>query len=379
MADKLMEAKREKFTILLLSAPIGSGHRLAAQALQQVLAERGDVRVVHGNVFSFFPGFIGTAILRSYLLILAWCPWMYKAAYAWGNKKGGSLWLRGLVNGTLAFLGRSYLNDVDPDAVIVTHATPAGIMGIYKRSHPKMLLGAVITDFTIHRWWLNDGVDYYFIADKLLQHRLPTAAQVLPFGIPVRQEFARLVNAGQADLRQKLNWQQDKKICLLMGGGEGLLPMSEIIASLNKLHLENLEIAAVTGNNNKLLKNLQRQFKGSANVKLYGYTEDVPAMMGAADMIVSKAGGLTAAEVLTAGLNFIIYRPLPGQEEGNAHFLTRHCGAAIAHSSDEVAELVEKFAADKTPSDKRDKQRLYGKPTAANDICDFVLKKLNKN
>lgn len=370
--------KQKKFTILLLSAPIGSGHRLAAQALQQVLEQKADVEVIHGNVFSFFPEFLGSAFLRSYLWVLARCPWVYRAAYAWGNKKSGSLWLRSLVNKALAFLGRGYLSRVNPDAVIATHATPAGIMGIYKRSHPGMLLSAVITDFTIHRWWLNDGVDYYFIADKLLQDKLPADVCALPMGIPVRQEFVKISRTSTADLRRSLNWPQNKKICLLMGGGEGLLPMQKIIAALKKQQIDNLEIVAVTGNNHKLLHNLQSAYGSCGDVRLYGFTQEVPAMMGSADMIVTKAGGLTAAEVLATGLSFIIYHPLPGQEEGNAMFLEKHAGAVIAHTSSQVAGFVQQFAADDAAK-KTEKQQCCGKPMAADDICNFILNKLEKN
>lgn len=80
-----MTKKKQKYTVLLLSAPIGSGHRLAAEALREAFAEHEEVEVVHGNVFDFFPHFLGTAFLRSYLWILGCCPWLYELAYKWGN------------------------------------------------------------------------------------------------------------------------------------------------------------------------------------------------------------------------------------------------------------------------------------------------------
>ena len=42
---------KKKYTILLLSAPIGSGHKLAAQALEQSFALADNVQVVHGSIF----------------------------------------------------------------------------------------------------------------------------------------------------------------------------------------------------------------------------------------------------------------------------------------------------------------------------------------
>ena len=102
-----MHETRKKYTVLLLSAPIGSGHRLAAEALEQAFADRPEVEVIHGNIFDFFPQFLGKAFLGTYLWILKCCPWLYKLAYSWGNKQGGSLWLRELLNRLLAWLGGS--------------------------------------------------------------------------------------------------------------------------------------------------------------------------------------------------------------------------------------------------------------------------------
>ena len=71
---------KKKYTVLLLSAPIGSGHKLAAEALEQVFSQQPDINVIHGNVFDFFPKFIGNTFLSCYLKILELCPWLYEVA-----------------------------------------------------------------------------------------------------------------------------------------------------------------------------------------------------------------------------------------------------------------------------------------------------------
>ena len=204
-----MTKKKQKYTVLLLSAPIGSGHRLAAEALREAFAEHEEVEVVHGNVFDFFPHFLGTAFLCRYLWILGCCPWLYELAYKWGNSQGGSLWLRSMINRTLACLGSSYLKSINPDVVIATHATPAGIMSYYKHKHPELFLGAVITDFTVHKWWLCEGVETYFLADARLKDKITVPTQVEAFGIPLRQQFKN--NAYDA-CRQKYGWRADERV-----------------------------------------------------------------------------------------------------------------------------------------------------------------------
>ena len=390
-----MNSLKKKYTVLLLSAPIGSGHRLAAQALEQVFAKEENVQVLHGNVFDFFPHCLGSAFLRSYLWILGCCPWLYAAAYKWGNRQGGSLWLRGLINRTLAFLGSGYLSSVQPDAVLATHATPAGIMSYYKRKHPDVFLGAVVTDFTIHQWWQCQGVDAYFLADERLCERISVPAEVLAYGIPVRQQFLGL--DAQA-CRRQYGWDENERVCLLMGGGEGLLPMEEMLEALLHSGLEGLHLVAITGHNQKLEARLRAKYakqngleqqagvayenssrieacdvKNIKTPEIYGFREDVPQMLAAADMIITKAGGLTSAEALASGLDLLIYKPLPGQEQGNAAFLRDFYGARIANDVPTLLEAVRGLCA---AHRHMQAASTHGKPRAAEQICDFVMKKL---
>ena len=367
-----MHETRKKYTVLLLSAPIGSGHRLAAEALEQALADRPEVEVIHGNIFDFFPQFLGKVFLGTYLWILKCCPWLYKLAYSWGNKQGGSLWMRELLNRLLAWLGGSYLRSVQPDAVIATHATPAGIIGYYKKQHPKLWLGAVVTDFTIHRWWVCDGVDTYFIADELLRDKLATDADIQATGIPVRQQF--MIKHDKQKCREFFGWDETERVCLLMGGGEGLLPMAEIITALQRAALKNLRVVAVTGHNEALAahaasRNTALLPKSTASARTYH--SSWPALI----VIITKAGGLTSAEVLASGLDLLIYKPLPGQEEGNAAFLQQYCGALVARSTDELVQHIKNSTV--SPREAAACSE-HAHPLAAQQIVDYVMQRLQK-
>ena len=376
---------RKKYTVLLLSAPIGSGHRLAAEALREALSEQADVEVVHGNVFDFFPHFLGSTFLRTYLWILGCCPWLYELAYKWGNQQSGSLWLRSLINRSLALLGSSYLQRVRPDAVIATHATPAGIMCYYKEKHPEIFLGAVVTDFTVHKWWLCNGVDAYFVADARLKEKITVPTQVQAFGIPLRQDFRRFDSFDYAACRKQYGWTSEERVCLVMGGGEGLLPMEEILLALQKKSIAGLRLVAITGNNDKLEQELRERFAVAAGaaeqnvafsatpIEIYGFRQDVPQLLAGADMIITKAGGLTCAEVLATGLELFIYKPLPGQERGNAAFLEQYYQAKVCDGLEQLVHAV--VAASCQKGAKREKKPL-GNRIAAMQIAEFVLEKI---
>ena len=376
---------RKKYTVLLLSAPIGSGHRLAAEALREALSEQADVEVVHGNVFDFFPHFLGSTFLRTYLWILGCCPWLYELAYKWGNQQSGSLWLRSLINRRLALLGSSYLQRVRPDAVIATHATPAGIMCYYKEKHPEIFLGAVVTDFTVHKWWLCNGVDAYFVADARLKEKITVPTQVQAFGIPLRQDFRRFDSFDYDACRKQYGWTSEERVCLVMGGGEGLLPMEEILLALQKKSIAGLRLVAISGNNAKLEQKLRERFAvaagaaeqdvaGSATpIEIYGFRQDVPQLLAGADMIITKAGGLTCAEVLATGLELFIYKPLPGQERGNAAFLEQYYQAKVC---DGLEQLVHAVADASCQKGVKQGKKPLGNRLAAMQIAEFVLEKI---
>ena len=96
---------------------------------------------------------------------------------------------------------------------------------------------------------------------------------------------------------------------------------------------------------------------------------------------VSNQQTTTAAETLIAGCNYIIYKPLPGQETGNAVYLEQYCGAQVAGSPQEVKTMVCRYAdvdSQVRLLQKQQRSLKYGKPGAAEEISNYILKKLEK-
>lgn len=342
--------------VLILSAPIGSGHRMASQALAEALSENPHLCVEQGDVFRFFPQWISRLFLGGYGWVLRHCPVLYALSYRWGNG-GGSLWVRNALNALLCRLGKAYLDREAPDIVISTHATPTGIVSRYKRLwHPGLRLAVVVTDFTVHQWLVCPGADTYYVAAPELAETVRELAarngleppRVLVTGIPLRKAFT--CPGGEPDrtaLRHRYGWQDGDFVCLAAGGGGGLLPMEEMCAVLDRPGLEFLRIVAVTGRNEALrhrLAGLARTRYG-ARLTVWGFRNDMADLFTACDTVVSKAGGVSAAETLACGVPLIIYRPLPGQEEKNAAFLSSCCGASTAADTDTLAALLRSAAA----------------------------------
>jgi processive 1,2-diacylglycerol beta-glucosyltransferase len=159
-----------------------------------------------------------------------------------------------------------------------------------------------------------------------------------------------------------------------MGGGQGLGPIKKIIKSLEKTRADIQEII-VTGTNKKLYRTLKRRIKKyRRRILLAGYAQNVHQLMAVSDIIVSKPGGVTTAEVLAKNLPMVIVKPIPGQETSNTDYLTQR-GAAIKIDRPEdinliIDELLEKR---QILQNMKDCQARISKPNASLDIARLTL------
>jgi processive 1,2-diacylglycerol beta-glucosyltransferase len=380
---------RQVRKVLILSAPVGSGHRMASRALAEALRSlpgNTAVTVTEGDVSCLFPGWVGRGLLGLYGLMLRHCPALYALSYRWGNGKGGhSLWLRHVVNCFLCHAAKSWLDKEAPDIVLSTHATPTGIVSLYKRNYkPSLQLNVVVTDFTVHRWLLCSGVDTYFVAHEELvsqvQEGIPSGEKpvVTVTGIPVRSSFAESCSEEERQsLRRGRGWKDEDFVCVLIGGGDGFLPMEELVRLLDAPGMEHLRFVAVTGRNNSLRQRLERlpQHAGK-RLEVCGSVPSPAPLYQAADLVLSKGGGVTAAETLATGIPLVVYHPLPGQEEKNSSFLTAHGMARRADTTAEVAACLREemaVSADERIRRRRLRRETQGHPDAARNIAVSVI------
>ncbi|MCE5284803.1 MAG: glycosyltransferase [Pelosinus sp.] len=330
--------------VLLISVPIGAGHMRAAQAVASALKrQKADTETQIANIFSFIAPQYEQAVLKSYLKILASFPAAYGRLYAAGNTNILALWGRDLISRYLAKKMRMYIEAYRPAAIICTHATPAGLAAhLLKTEQINIPVMAVITDYVVHRLWVYPEIHRYFVADDALREYLCSqgiaGVRSQTTGIPVEYVFREAAN--RLAIFESLGLNPAVKTVLMMGGGAGLLPMKELLESLKGLK-EQLQLIVITGHNILLYEELKKlQTSLHHTLRVLGYVDNVHEIMSAADVLISKPGGMTTAEALCRGLPLILYRPIPGQEEANARFLKANGAALCAHSAADVTKFV---------------------------------------
>jgi 1,2-diacylglycerol 3-beta-galactosyltransferase len=192
-------------------------------------------------------------------------------------------------------------------------------------------------------------------------------------GLPVHPRFAAGLIA-KTEARQKLGWDAELPAIVFVGGGSGMGRMQELAAQINTLD-QPLQLIVVAGRNAALKASLEAvQWKHRTAV--YGFMTNMPELMAAADVLVTKAGPATISEACMAGLPIILSDAIPGQEYGNVKYLTENGAGVYANTPEKVrATLSQWLARGKGYLEERSKAALkIATPDAVWTIVDEIMK-----
>lgn len=334
----------ERKKVLLVYAVPRSGHAQAACALRdELLAQGHEVKELH--LLQRWPhiGQIGPLVYR--LLIR-------RASPVWGHMHGNRgygvfvRWFVRVCAWTDAMGIRSVMRRWSPDAIVTTHFFSLLLLGEdVKRHRIQAPVYAVPTDFGLHPYWAHSHIQSYFVAGETAKRDLVRAGvdadRIEITGIPIRKAFHHLPS--RANARRALALHPSRPTILVMGGSYGFFPFLDVLAYLLK-HQARLPYQWVFlfGGYAEGVTRAQAMIaaRGASDIHVYGFRDDMPACMAAADLTLSKAGGITTSEVLAAELPSIIYRPLPGQERINVRVLAQGGVASVARSVPHAMQLI---------------------------------------
>lgn len=310
--------------VLIVSASAGTGHMRAAQALQKAL-QRVGVETEHVDVLSLAPRALRLAYGGGFELLARRAPRVWGELYARSDGPGGDRAVWGPYAARLLFREFDRLLRSRPwSHCICTHFLPAQLTG--HRSTP-VSFSLVITDHVLHRYWVQPGVQTFFTANDALagsvRERLP-GARVHATGIPVDPD---LWQADGMAARRHLDLAPDRPIALLVGGGLGIGVEDSVDEALAGLP-EDVQLVVVCGKNEAARERLAARSVAHSRFRVLGYVNGLSGLLAAADVVITKAGGLTTAEALALGRPLILMGAIPGQEEGNLRHLVAN-GAAL--------------------------------------------------
>jgi UDP-N-acetylglucosamine:LPS N-acetylglucosamine transferase len=209
---------------------------------------------------------------------------------------------------------RDYLDAHPADLAISVFATASSAVSVLADRYPAMSHVVLCSDVTPHRLWVQQNVDLYLVTSQAAAaavHRYQPTARIQIIPQPVRPGFYDPPPQGKA--RADLGLPEGDRVALIMSGAWGLGPLAEAAAALAEA---GVQVLAVAGRNAKLESRLRAAAARRPRLHVFGYTEEIPALMSAADLVITSSGD-TCAEARTVGRPMLLLDVVQGHGRDN--------------------------------------------------------------
>ena len=378
--------------IMVVHASVGSGHRSAANSIAQALEllrdehhimAPSDLEIEVIDILDWgFHKFNGdrtaslfTGATRPFY-DLTW-RYAFTGRILWG---GGTIWSRLMFKPFTA-----YVAEKRPLAIIATH-----IVGANAAVAARMLtdqnfpIVSVPTDYETEGLWPHRYTDLFCVATESMAETLRARRiedeRIQITGIPAREDFRRTYNR---DLMcEKFDLPRDKRIILALAGAHLPRPYQHFREALDHLlpychTLDGLHFVLIAGRDEDYQKHLEHKCEehGLENVTVFGYVDEMAALMAASDLVVCKSGGLTVTECLYSQTPMILVGRAYGQEKVNVEMLTARSAAMHVTTWRELLNALRYIMNDpESINAMLYNARALRRPNAARDIAEATLK-----
>ena len=300
---------------VLLTGSLGLGHEMMARGCAGLLEQSG-WRTRNVDSMSLLGRRSGGAGERVFGRLVA-IPGLYDGLHFAHLRTGSRLadlmaWAASarLVPALEADLARQ-----PADLLLSVFATGATAAGRLKARRPGLRTVVLCTDVTVHRIWAAPGTDLFLVtspaAAASVRRYLPRAAvAVVP--PPVRAEF--YAAPSQEAARAALGVPPGEFCVLVIDSGWGFGPLTGTVA---ELAAAGVHVLAVAGRDQAVEQRFRELARQTPRVIPFGFTDRVPELMAAADLVVALPGATTCSEARVVGRQLLLLDVMPGHGRDN--------------------------------------------------------------
>ncbi|TAM79107.1 MAG: hypothetical protein EPN47_19045 [Acidobacteria bacterium] len=375
-----MEIRR----IAILTLGVGTGHFRASQAIHQALHDGADnVEARTIDLLDLAEPWFIRFYVYPYWLAVRRAPSVWRKLFAWRQSKRLQKILpdRLLRRGCRSALAR--LQSFRPHLVIATEMRAARLAALGRRGgwFDAPILAAQ-TDFCTEPSWAEKEIDVHCVGSEEAKGQLISwgisANRIVNCGVPVDPAFA--LSFDRAELRRAFGLHPNRPVVLVMGGGIRPAPLDTIIRSL-EMSSHAVQVLAVTARDGAMRRRLEAMRGQLAlDLHVFGWSESIPELMAAADLLITKPGGVTTSEALATGLPMILAFPIPGMEERHLKFLVERNVAVVAKDAEEIPGLVSSLLDDPKQLEALSvRGREMARPDAAHAVAQVARALLDKD
>jgi processive 1,2-diacylglycerol beta-glucosyltransferase len=323
---------------LLLSGPHGLGHEMPMRSFRDVL-QRSGWQVRTRDSMTLLGSAAAQAGQRVFDRLMS-VPGVYDGLH-FAELRTGSRVARLAERAAARRVVPSLRADLDrepADLVLSVFATGALAAARLKSAAlpgaaPDFRAVVYCPDVAAHKLWVHEGTDLFLVSSPAAAASVRRFRPLAPVALvppPVRAAFYEAPS--QQCARQALGVPADARCALLIDSGWGFAPLPAAAAGLAAA---GVHVLAVAGRNPEVERQLRELAAVRPNVTAFGFTDLVPELMAAADLVVALPGAATCAEARVTGRHLLLLDVMPGHgrdnllhelEQGNAEV----CGPAAA-------------------------------------------------
>jgi len=326
----------------------GGGHRSAAEAIAEGLDH-----IRPGEFDVQFLDFIadGTPFPMNRAARL------YRPAVTYGGPLWGWFWRVNDGHRRMAILLKFFtpwarsrlaqlLRRTMPQVVISVHSLSnhLAVQAVRGLDRPIPVITLVTDLRRAYASWFCPGVDLCIVSSDAIRQKALACGlspqKIKVVGLPVSLKFGQVVGE-KSELKGKLISKPDLPALLLVGGGEGMGQVFSIARAIAEAHLP-AQLLVVAGRNESLRRRLER-VDWEIPTTVFGFVDNMPEMMAASTVIITKAGPATISEAMACGLPIVISGAIPYQEDLNVTYVVENGIGRLVEESGEIANLLREW------------------------------------
>jgi UDP-N-acetylglucosamine:LPS N-acetylglucosamine transferase len=218
----------------------------------------------------------------------------------------------------------------------------------------RIPLVSVVTDPYYGFWkgWACDDVSLYLVASEEARLQLIdygiSPARIKISGMPVHAKFVYPGEEAAQAARRALGLDPEKFTVFVNAGWEGGGNIPKIFRELVRGQLE-VQAIFLAGRNEALKADAESiAADATFPIKVIGYSDHIEQLMGAANVMISKLGGLTTFEAFACRLPIIadgITEPMP-QEAGTASLLVKRGAGVVLQRASDIVPVIRRMVED---------------------------------
>ena len=417
----------DRMNILILTASTGGGHNRAANAMKDFISGYDpETKVDIIDALEECSSVLNYTIVKGYKAMVTLIPSLFGAVYKGSDKKSGLSEVLTFIYQQCAKRLQPVIEGYNPDVIISCHPFAGSIIGYMKGKEDfNVPLITIVTDFLPHRAYISGGIDAYVTASAIAKDILAEKYEIdrdciYDYGHPVYEKFYEGNGRSREEVLDELGFDKDKRTVLVMAGSFGVEDILEIYENLLDIDMD-YQIIVITGRNQELYDAFEEILNGEKEIetrkvpealstlsednilrviystgedafdnltstfhhvpgkmkptKLFFFIDNVDDYMHAADLIITKPGGLTTSESIACALPMVVFKAYPGQEEQNAALLVENDIGVILEDSSEAAETVGSLLKDDERLQKmRESCRKYVRKNSSKNIYELAKK-----